>query len=94
MKSITDPDPQTSLPLDDQASNFRRLMKKTRWISVISALGCVVIFGGGGYCLDLALDKKNFWTIIGLVVGFVVMNIVSVILSRKMIESERSAQAN
>ena len=94
MKSITDPDPQTSLPLDDRAQNFRRLMTKTRWISIVSALGCALIFGGGGYCLDLALDKKNFWTIIGLVIGFVVMNIVSVILSRKMIDSERSAHAN
>ncbi|MBQ6436186.1 hypothetical protein IJJ27_01330 [bacterium] len=91
MKAITDPDPQTALKLDT-VGTFRRLMRKTRVISLVSSLGSIAVFGIGGYCLDLALDKKNFCTIIGLVVGFVVMNILSVIMSKRMWERERSAQ--
>ena len=90
MKAITDPDPEKAINLDS-AATFKRLMKKTRVISLTASLGSIAVFGIGGYCLDLALDKRNFCTIIGLVVGFVVMNILSVIMCKRMWERERSA---
>jgi len=91
-KPIADPDPSHALDLET-SDRFRDLMGKTRVISLICSLGSITVFGLGGFLLDLALDKKNFCTIIGLVMGFVVMNIASVMMSRRMVERERAARS-
>lgn len=89
MKAITDSAPEKSIAIDE-VDDFRRLMKKVRLISIVTSLGSIAVFGGLGWLLDLILDKKNFCTIIGLVIGFVVMNITSVVFSKRMVDRERA----
>ena len=69
---------------------FRRQLRQTHLIALTRAALGLVLGGGLGYALDLVLDKKFFYTIIGLVLGFVLMNIITIATTRKMINRERT----
>ena len=80
-------DPQTKQDIAT-LNKFSTLLRRLRWVSIGSALGAIVVFGGLGYVLDLLLDKKYFYTIIGLVIAFVVMNISVIYFSRRLAQHE------
>jgi len=82
----TDPTRTVTVPT---VRHFKKIMGQIHIISVLAAVGSITVFGGLGYLLDLALDKKNFCTIIGLAIGFVFMHITSVIMSQQLLKSPR-----
>ena len=61
---------------------YREFFRRIRVISFMSVFLALLIGGGSGLVLDLLLDKKPLWTIIGLVAGLVIANLLAVILSR------------
>lgn len=75
---------------NEAIDTFRRQLRHTHFIALGSAALGLILGGGLGYLLDLALDKKYFYTIIGFVLGFVLMNILAITTTRKMINRERT----
>jgi F0F1-type ATP synthase assembly protein I len=61
---------------------------KLRLKSLTLASACVavslIICGGGGYLLDLILDKKPFFVIIGLALGLIVTDVLVVVIGKKI----------
>ena len=53
------------------SQNSRKTLQKAIAASY-SILGALALFGVGGYWLDRYMESKNFWLIIGLLLGVVI----------------------
>jgi hypothetical protein len=68
--------------------NFGLMRVKTLSLATVCTLTCVLVFGGGGYLLDIALDKSPLLFIIGMVVAFVFTNVLIVFVSKKITKKQ------
>ncbi len=63
--------------------HFFKLRLKTLPIATFSVVVCVILFGGLGWMLDLLLDKKPIFFIIGMALAFVCTNALVIYLCKK-----------
>lgn len=63
--------------------NFFKLRLKTLPIATFSVVTCVIFFGGLGWIIDLLLDKKPIFFIIGMTLAFVCTNALVIYLCKK-----------
>jgi F0F1-type ATP synthase assembly protein I len=64
--------------------DLNRIRRQTLLVATVSVALNVLVFGGIGYGLDLVLDKKPFFLIIGFAVAYVMTTVFVVILSKKL----------
>lgn len=64
--------------------NFFKLRLKTLPIATFSVIACVMVFGGLGWGIDLLLDKKPLFFIIGMVIAFICTNTLVIYLCKKL----------
>jgi F0F1-type ATP synthase assembly protein I len=69
--------------------DLARVRAKALILAASSVFICVTIFGGGGYLLDLVLDKHPLFFIIGMVVAFLSTNILIILVGKKITHRPR-----
>ena len=66
-----------------QPLTLGQIRRQSWFYAFICSLSSLLLLAGGGYVLDLVLDKKPFFTIIGFVLAFIATFVSLVIIGHK-----------
>ncbi|MDO5561392.1 MAG: AtpZ/AtpI family protein [bacterium] len=72
------------LPIIKQKEDLAKMRAKTVPVAAITSLVSILVFAGGGFLLDLFLDKKPLFFIIGFLIAFVVTDVVIIAIGKKV----------
>lgn len=70
--------------MQEQEFNLKAIRRKSFSLSLIVTVASLIVFVGSGLLLDYLLDKKPFFLIIGVVVSFIVTDILIVVVGKKI----------
>lgn len=73
-----------ALPVVKQKEDLAKMRAKTLPVAAITSLASILVFAGGGFLLDLFLDKKPLFFIIGFLVAFVITDVVIIAIGKKI----------
>ncbi len=64
--------------------SLNKMKAKSLPLATGISLASILVFAGGGFLLDLLLDKKPLFLIIGFVVAFVMTDLLIIIIGKKI----------
>ena len=82
--STTETDNQVVNHTQPQATYSLSQVRRQSWLyATVCSLSSIAVLAGGGHTLDLLLDKKPIFTIIGFVLAFVVTLVTLIIIGQR-----------
>ena len=66
-----------------------QIRRRALLTSLIASIICLIVFGGIGYLLDLTLDKKPIFFIIGIVLAFISTNLLVIYLGSRFAKKNK-----